>query len=272
MKYISHKLFAVLLALITLAPIQAQTRYVSLQSDGQAGDKTQWVGLTVYHVKPEARTAFEEFVKREMVTGYIKGGGQLRDAWVVDTGDTADYYFFRTLNNLAEFDPPSPVEKGLGAKAYPIYLQKLRGFVRSTNSYLLRTRPQLSYTDAKPLGVPKLGFLQLVQLADRRGSEYVGFERDEMLPVVRKSGVPGRWQAVTVMGGNWNLYWVLRPISSWADFEQQGNVADMAVGQEEAQKLNAKLPPGVTLSTERLMLRYLPELSIANGKVVAEKK
>ena len=73
------------------------------------------------------------------------------------------------------------------------------------------------------------------------------------------------------MGGNWNLYWVLRPISSWADFEQQSNIAAMAVGQEEAQKLNAKLSLGVTLTTERVMLRYLPELSIAGGKAVTVK-
>lgn len=53
--------------------------------------------------------------------------------------------------------------------------------------------------------------------------------------------------------------------------EQQGDVTAMAVGQEEAQKINIKMPPGVRLTTERVMLRYLPELSIAGGKAVAVK-
>ena len=109
-------------------------------------------------------------------------------------------------------------------------------------------------------GPPKMAVLSLVRVAPGRGDEYESYIKNDLLPVVKQSDVPGYWVNETGLGGNANEYVVLVLHENYAELEK-GPPSVRVLGADGAKKLSQKLAPGVVTNIERRVIRYVPELS-----------
>ena len=257
---------ALLLAAAQSQPSVAQTTNTnSGQTAAPAPDQRQWLSITVVSVKPEMMTEFQNFVKTETNPALRKGGAMWRDVWqtTAAAGDAFEYVVVAPIENFAQYDGPSPLEKGLGKEGLAAWQAKASRYVNSVRRFVIRTRPDLSY-EGKRTGPPKLAVVSHLHVAPGRGQDFENYTKNDFLPVVKQGQVTYR-VAETIFGGDANEFITLTLRESFADIDK-GPVAVQVLGAEGAAKLFQKLPTGTLVHVERSFARYVPELSIMPGE------
>lgn len=228
----------------------------------------QFMDVTVVTVKPDMAMEFENLIKNEYKPGFTKGGGTVSDVWQMAFGSAFEYVFVQPVGKFADMDGPSPLEKGMGKQGAGAFFAKASKMVTGVKSYIIRARPDLSFTpDAK--WQPKMAVVSHVQVAQGRENEFENFIKNEWMPVVKKSGVPGYLVSQVVFGGNVNEYITLVLQESFTELDK-GAPPIRVLGQEGAMKLQQKLPAGTVTRLERYVIRYNPELSVMPSPTAAK--
>jgi hypothetical protein len=231
------------------------------QTAAAAPDQRQWLSITVVSVKPEMMNEFQNFVKNETNPALRKGGAMWREVWQTTAvaGEAFEYVIVAPIDNFAQYDGPSPLEKGLGKEGLAAWQAKASRYINSVRRFVIRTRPDLSY-EGKRTGPPKLAVVSHLHVAPGRGQDFENYTKNDFLPVVKQGQVTYR-VAETIFGGDANEFVTLTLRESFADIDK-GPVAVQVLGAEGAAKLFQKLPAGTLVHVERSFARYVPELSI----------
>jgi hypothetical protein len=258
-----HALFviALLLAAAQSHLSFAQNANANGQTAAPTPDQRRWLSITVLSVKPEMAAEFQNFVKTETNPALRKGGATWREVWqtTAAAGDAFEYVIVAPIDNFAQYDGPSPLEKGLGKDGFAAWQAKASRYVNSVRRFVIRTRPDLS-NEGKRTGPPKLAVVTHVHVAPGRGQDFENYTKNEFLPVVKQGQATYR-VAETVFGGDANEYVTLTLRESFADIDK-GPVIVQVLGAEGAAKLLQKLPVGTVMHVERSFARFVPELSI----------
>lgn len=227
----------------------------------QVAPTPEFLAITVVSVKPEMMVEFQNFMKNTTNPALKKGGLKSREVWQSTgaAGDPFEYVFVTPVAKLADFDGPSPLEKGLGAQGLPAWQIKAGSLVNSVRRFIIRTRPDLSFA-AQRSGAPKLAVVQFVHVAPTRNDDYENFLKNDFVPVMKQAGVT-YLVSQTIFGGDGNEYITLTMRDSFADLDK-GPVHIQTLGQEAGRKLMQKLPAGAVVQVERSITRFVPELSI----------
>lgn len=249
---------ASLCMLLLLLAVSSQMIYAQGTAETQPRPR---IAVTIISVKPDMVTDFENMVKNEVNPALIKGGAQWRNVWRTATfGDAFEYAIVAPLDNFAQYDSPGPLEKGLGKEGFAAWLAKAGRMVNSVRVYALEERPDLSHTP-KMAGPPKLAVVSYFHVAPGRNMDYENYVKNDLLPVVKQSGIPGFLVYQTLLGGDPNEYITLGLHDNYAELEK-GPPVRRVLGREKENEVYRKLAPGTVVSVERTVIRYVPELSI----------
>ncbi len=230
------------------------------QNKDQQAAKRERIEITIVSVKPEMVMEFENTVKNELNPGLAKGGIKWNDVWqTAGFGNEFEYVFVSPISNFAEYDGPGPLVKGLGKEGAAAWYAKAGKMVNSVRSMAYEVRDDLSY-NTKMTGPPKMAVVSHISVAPGRNTEFENFIKNDLLPVVKQSGIAGYWVQKTVFGGDVNEYLTVTLHENYAELEK-GPPQVRVLGQDGAMKLLQKLPAGVVLHQERIVSRYNPELS-----------
>lgn len=225
-----------------------------------AAQARERLAVTVIQVKPEAVMEFENMVRAEINPALAKGGARWSDVWKTATfGDSFEYFIVAPIESFAQYDSPSPLMKGLGPEGYGAWAARAGRLVNGLRTFAMEFNPELSH-ETKMSGPPKMGVLAVVSVAPGRGVEYESYTRNEMLPVVKRSGVAGYWFHQSIMGANPNEYITLILQDNFADLEK-GPPWARVLGREGSAKLMQKLAPGVVTHVELKVIRLVPDLT-----------
>lgn len=213
--------------------------------------------VTVVRVKPEMDTEYREFTK-ETLAAYKKGGGKEWQTWTTATlGESFEYWFFRPVENLKQFDQPGPVVKALGEEGMRAWVAKRSRMVVSARSFLVSTLPALSVPRQ---GEPKLAIGVITNIAPGRTAEFYKWFKENALVANAKTNSKGVATFVESLGGKPN---VVHVAVSFDNFEDIGNFFQ-AYGKAMADlKLQPDSPVGVVTQSEFAVYRYIPELSLS---------
>ena len=247
--------------LMSMAAFSEQSIAQTPTPKPQAAPTPEFLSITVVSVKPEMMIEFQNFMKNTTNPALKKGGLKRREVWqnTGAAGDAFEYVLVTPVGQLAEFDGPSALEKGLGAQGLPAWQAKAGSLVNSVRRFIIRTRPDLSFA-AQRGAAPKLAVLHFVHVAPNRNNDYENYLKNDFVPVMKQAGVT-YVVSQTIFGGNANEYITLTMRDSFADLDK-GPVLVQALGQEGAQKLMQRLPVGTVVHLERSLARFVPELSI----------
>ena len=228
------------------------------QTTKEAAVAPQLLAVNVVHVKPELALEWEEFQKKETIPTLQKAGVRERDAWRTAIGEAYEVAFVTPMANLAVRDEPNPMVKALGEEGARAYAAKNRRFIASSRSFVIRTRPDLSYapTSSEP---PKLAVLSSLSIAPGRVTDYENHVKTDVLPIQKRAQSLGYLVSQTIFGGDGSEFVTLTLVNSFADLDK-GPAAVRVLGAEGAAKLSAK-SAGIISRTERIIIRYDPELS-----------
>jgi hypothetical protein len=224
--------------------------------------------VNVVHVKPELALEWEEFQKKETIPTLQKAGVPQRDAWRTAVGEAYEVAFVTPMANLAVRDEPNPMVKALGEEGARAYAAKNRRLIAGSRSFVIRTRPDLSYppTSNEP---PKLAVLSSLSIAPGRITDFENHVKTDVLPIQKKAQSLGYLVSQTIFGGDGNEFMTLVLVSSFADLDK-GPAAVRVLGPEGAAQLSAKTT-GIISHTERIVIRYDPELSFKVASSTAAK-
>ena len=249
--------------------VMAQTpAQKTAQTKTEGAAAPQLLGVNVVHVKPELALEWEEFQKKETIPTLQKAGIRQRDAWRTAIGEAFEVAFLTPMANLAARDEPNPMVKVLGEEGARAYAAKNRRLIAGSRSFVIRTRPDLSYapTSTEP---PKLGVLSSLSIAPGRITDYENHVKTDVLPIQKKAQSLGYLVSQTIFGGDGSEFVTLTLVNSFADLDK-GPAAVRVLGPEGAAKLSAK-SVGIISRTERIVIRYDPELSFKVASSTAAK-
>lgn len=105
--------------------------------------------------------------------------------------------------------------------------------------------------------------VQATVLKPGRAAEWRALQRDEVLPALKKAGVPWRDTLETVFGDQQEVI-TLRPLTNFAEFDAAEDILTRTLGARAADALRAKLQD-CTVSTQRYVVARQEALSITPG-------
>jgi len=257
-RYISKAGQSVLLSALLLAVgleciAVAQNRP---SSNAAAAQAEQQYLISEVHVQLGALRAWENLVKTEMLPA-LNTVGVSQSVWRTATlGEGGEFWIARPIKDVADLDEPNALVRALGQKAAEALMAKAMQFTLTSRTFIVTTRPELSIAPASGY-VPRLAGMTRTSVTPGRTAEYEKRIK-EQLAVINKTNVKGVLVSRVGGGGDPNQYNTLMLFDSFADVNQLGPAWRKAAGDANP----APQPAGVVAHVERIMLRYVPELSI----------
>ena len=235
----------------------------------QAPAQQQWTSITIVRVKPDMVTDYEDFVKNETLPMQKKAGLKWRSTFqTAFFGESYEYVIATPIESFAQYDGQGPALRALGQEGARAYGAKLRKFVVSSHTYATLDRPDLSFQGTMT-GPPKFGVVNIVQVTPGRAQEFESLIKNDVMPALKKAGVPGYFVSQTVFGGNINEYVSVTLYDSMADIGK-GSPLVRVWGQEGFNKFVQKTV-GVITNQERLVTRYISDLSFMPAPATEKK-
>lgn len=241
-------LFATLFTLITTIISFAQT----------PTPVPQFSRMQVVTLNPGMSDEWRKFYQTEILPGLKKAGVKQLSVWRVAQGDLRQYILITPLESLAQLDEPGALVKALGQEAATALNKKQTLFFADWHSYILAGRPDLSIAPTST-EAPKLGLATKTSVTPGRVQEWVKGLKENLLPVVQKTGLKGMLTGQVAFGGNPNEFRALLFFDSYADLGKFQAAFNKAAAEL---KLTPMAPAGIIAESEFLVARYVPELSI----------
>lgn len=219
----------------------------------------QYYSVQTIRLNPGIADEWQKFYQAEILPVMKKAGVKQSSVWIVAQGDVRQIFIIRPLDSLAQLDEPGALAKVLGQEAARALNLKQSRFFAEWQTNITVGRPDLgiALTPNSPL---KLGVLVTEAVAPGRTADYEKWVKETTLPLTKKTNVKGVLTGKTFLGGDPNEYHVLGLIDSYAEIDKFQTIYAKAVAES---KLSISPPPGMLTRREFLVVRYLPELSIA---------
>jgi hypothetical protein len=247
------------LALVAVALVAMNSSLAqNTAAQSVAAPINDYLYLSFTSIKPERITEFERLVKEELNPALRKSGLTARYVSTRATiGDGYVYVGARPFTRLAEFDEPDRLSKALGEKAAQALLEKLRACHSAHHSIIVRNVGDASWgTDE----VMPMYMVAKLQLATGRKADWLKFQREEHVPLLRKTGLKTYFTQEVVYGGDQNVVYTLTRFDKYSELDV--NRVRQHLGDQAYTQFNAKRPSGAVTSVERTLWRLRPELSI----------
>lgn len=264
-----------LFVLFALAVIGWQ---VTSSTNAQMAVKKQLYNLTIVHVKPELWLEYMDFIKNTVNPLQIKGGVKAKYVWRPDRGDRFELYSFSPMESYATMSGTDPIQTALGGpEAAALFYTQQRKFQSGTEILTIEAMPDISWTNPKFQGLPQLALMRWNTVAPGRSTEVEDYLKNLDTPARRKtaeqSNMLGQWRFRLRFGGNVNRYLMLRPLASYAEFDEGGTKGlGQILGAAEYKKITDQFPKGAILQDEAYLIRYRPDLSITPQTTTAKKE
>jgi hypothetical protein len=243
---------------------------VSVPAAEQASDKPpafQWLQLTVVGVQPGMSADWRKIQQEEILPTLKKGGSLGREVWTTAVfGIGGEYVIVTPIQSLAQFDGQSPMSKALGPEAAAALGSRLGKLETGRRTYLLRTRPDLSYVP-EPNRAPKLAIVSIVEIAGGRSAEFESLIKTDAVPAMKKAQAKGYYVSQVIYGGNTQEYITLVAYDTFEEIGK-GHPFEIALGQTGVAKMMQKTT-GVVTRVERYISRFVPELSFMPGRTTS---
>ena len=220
------------------------------------------IRVQVTQVKPDMVQQWRQLVQNEAIPAQKKGGMAWRHTWVDGGpfGVSGTFYTISPVANFAQFDSPNAITRALGADGAAKHGAKLQPLVVSNRAWIETFQTDQSI-ESKLKTPPPMVVVQTWQLLPGKGAEMAELWRTEFLPRYRKAGVRDVWVYAATQGAPLGQITVVRPISKYAELDQQpGLLQRGGLTPEAAAKVNARRAALVSGATTTV-LRYVPELS-----------
>jgi len=256
-----------LLLLVEAFPLLCYAQTTSKeQSASQATAQPNLLSITIVRVKPEMDTAFRNLMRSRTNPALRRGGMKWRDVWqTAQFGDLFEYVIVAPVENFAQYDSPTALERGLGGEAsYDAWRQEVGRYLMEARTYAARFRPDLSY-ETEMTAPPKMGVVNFYHVVPGRSSDFEEILRSDFLPVMRRSQIRGFWVSQTQFGGDANEYMTLALHENYAEIDR-GSPPARVLGQERASELFRKLTRENVTRQERTVIRFVPELSFRQSQ------
>ncbi|HEV2494331.1 MAG TPA: antibiotic biosynthesis monooxygenase [Terriglobia bacterium] len=233
-------------------------------------EQSNYLDVYVARVKPEKRAEFDAIEKKIAEASRRHRG----DTWVaMETlyGEQNTISFISTRRNYAEVESSfatfeGALDKAFGAAGAAKLLQDLNNTLIGVRAEVRRRRWDLSYNapaDAAAYAqvVGKMRWLRSIVIRVRPGhaAEFEALLKD-INAASQKNNQPGmRWVSVVADGGNPNVYYIARLLTSLGELDQGMALPEMLgeEGFQKFQKVSAESVAGVEFTISRI----LPELS-----------
>ena len=216
-------------------------------------------------VKPEMWDEYLTFLKNEAIPAQIKGGLKERQLWAVQYGgEGMTILLVQPIEKLAELETV-PIFPGLKPEDSKALRDKRHRSLISARRFLLRSLPELSHLKS-PTDIPAThALLTRRSIAPFRTDEFQNFIKTVDLPFWKKQNTRSHLIYATLLSGDNNEYLEIVPFNGYGDLRTE----PLSPEQTQIRTLERahKMPPGVLLRTEQMLLRHRPELSIVGGKV-----
>jgi hypothetical protein len=262
-------IFIALALLLALSiPALMKKAFPQSQTTTQAPAAPQLYQVAITRVKPGMVTEYREFVQKESLPAYRKAGVKERAAWTTATfGQGFEFIYVTPIESLGQFDDPGPLVKALGQEGQRAYVAKWARMIDSYRGFVVTARPDLSLPP-KTNEAPKLALVVTHKVALGRTAEFEGITKNEVLPILGKTGViKGMLMSKVALGGDSNEYISSSLFDSYGDIQKWATAAQMQGFGKVAPK-----EVGITLHRETAVYRYVPELSISPAAQKAENK
>jgi hypothetical protein len=251
-------------ALTAFAALQT----VSAQTPAPDPAKPRLLQLTIGTLRPDMVKAYYDYQKSDVIPALQKGGVKWRDSFRTAVfGDIFTVAHVTDVSSLEQYDAPPPLKKALGDEGYAAFQAKAGTMVSSLKTYLIRTRPDLSYVPDSAYQ-PKLAILTTVEVATDKIAEFEAFIKSDWIPALKSGGGKSYRVSQVVYGGSAAQYFTLVGVDTFADIAK-GHPVTRALGEEGVVKLMAKVG-ATTRHVERTIIRLDPDLSFM-VKTTSEK-
>jgi hypothetical protein len=218
--------------------------------------------LSIIDVKPDMMSEFGE-LQAQTMNAQRKGGQAWRETW-----NSAQFGFpyrvgvLRPLTSFAELDGQSFTIKGAGAEQARVINERARRMIVAQRILALRVRPDLGL-GSRP-ATPDLAVVTTVTVAQGRVPEYEAAVKNDVLPALRKAGVPYFAVSQVLYGGDPNQFLTLQLVDGFAGLDRQPPM-QRAMGAEGFARYQQKLV-GVVVHVEREVVRFNSALSFRPGQ------
>ena len=108
--------------------------------------------------------------------------------------------------------------------------------------------------------------VQAVQLKPGRAAEWLALQRNEVVPALKKAGVTSRTTLQTLFGDT-NEYVTLRPLTNFAEYDDQQGLLQRVLGAKAGDALAAKLAD-CTASTQRYIITQQGALAVSDPAAI----
>jgi hypothetical protein len=268
MTFGSHRVRLVLAA--ATAAVIAMLQPIAAQTPAPDPMKPRLLQLSVVTLRPDMVNAYIDFQKSDVIPALQKGGVKWRDSFRTAVfGDIFQVAHVTDVTGLDQYDSPPPVRKALGDAGYAAYQAKVGSMVSSVKTYLIRTRPDLSYVADPAAPQPKLLILTTVDVAADKIAEFETFLKSDWLPALKSGGGKSYRVSQVIYGGSTTQYHTLVGVDSFADIGK-GHPVTRALGEDGMMKLLARVG-SYTRQVDRTIIRLDPELTFA-VKATSEMK
>lgn len=250
--------FSVVLLVLTFTPLCFAQAKAADKSAAQAPAQRQIISLQFVRLKTGMQTEWREFRKNETLPTLQKGGAKQSALWGMATfGESGSFLIVGSpQDSLAEYDNPTPLQRGLGQEGAAAYNAKNARLVESVHIAAIETRPDLSLPP-KPDYQAKFMVVTTTTIEQGYNAEYENFLKTQVLPAIKKAAPKGYLVAQVVYGGNLNQYIGAVMLDSFADLQKYREALNKEIA---AAKITGK-GAGI-VSRENATYRFVPELSI----------
>jgi hypothetical protein len=254
---------AVVVVVVGFLVVVSQLVSVSIL-DAQAPSQAPPVRIRVQvtHVKADMVQQWQNLVRTEAIPAQKKAGVAWRHTWQDGGpfGEGATFYSIQPITNLAQFDQPSAVSRGMSADAFAKYQARLTPMIVSTRAWIDTLQPNES-ADSGAKSMQPLAVVSTWQVLPGKIAEFMELWRTEYLPRYKKAGVRDVWVYASNYGGPLGQVTIVRPISKYAELDQTpGLLQRGGLTPEAAGKINARRATLVS-AAQQTVVRYLPDLS-----------
>ncbi len=217
------------------------------------------------HIKPEMWDEYLTFLKNDAIPAQIKGGLKERQLWAVQYGgEGMTIFLVQPIEKLAELESVR-IFPGLKPEDSKALRDHRHRSLISVRRYLLRLVPELSHLKS-PADLPAThALLTRRSITPFRTDEFQNFIKTVDLPYWKKQNTRSHLVYATVLSGDNNEYLEVVPFNGYGDLRTDPLSPEQA--QLRTLERAHKMPLGVLLRTEQILLIRRPELSVVNGKV-----
>lgn len=188
---------------------------------------------------------------------YKKEGAPYRSVWATAIFGEQMYVTVFPVGKMERYESPSPMRKVMNDTEYANYQQKMRRIVASSQSVLVRTRPDLGLSSGRTK--PARALVTTIVVTPGKLQEFEAFVKNDLKPAWQKGGMKDVWADQTIMGGISTEYTFLYLFDKWSEMEG-GNPMERALGREAWDKIRARIA-GLATSVRTDVAQYQADLS-----------